>query len=132
MLYKTNTISKKRLGALGEDIALSHLRRTGMQLIARNMRLRNGEIDLLMLDKTTHVIVEVKTRAASAHAERFLFENIDRRKRAKLIALTQSYVRYQKKKFGQYPECRIDLVGVVLDPSKSLKLARVIHIKGAL
>lgn len=132
MFQKTNTIDKKRLGKLGEDIALWHLRKIGMQLISRNLRLRNGEIDLLMLDCAAHVIVEVKTRTASSHAERFLFENIDRRKKMKLVALAQGYMRGQKKKLGYYPDCRIDLLGVIIDPNQTLKSAQVVHIKGAL
>lgn len=132
MLWKTNTLSKNELGARGEDLALAHLRKSGMQLIARNLRLKNGEIDLLMLDRTTHVIVEVKTRSASAHAERFLFENVDRRKKLKLIALARSYVGAQKRKLGYYPDYRIDLLGVIIDPSKPRLPAQIIHIKGAL
>lgn len=38
-----------------------------MQLLERNYRCRAGEIDLVMLDGTTLVLVEVRSRSTSAH-----------------------------------------------------------------
>ncbi len=52
------------LGRWGEDRAARFLRRQGFRVVARNVRVRGGEIDLLCVapDERTIVVVEVKTR----------------------------------------------------------------------
>lgn len=57
------SFQRKKLGASGEDLALKFLRKKGFSLIGQNVRLFCGEIDLLMQDKNTLVIVEVKTKS---------------------------------------------------------------------
>ena len=53
------------IGRRGEDAAVRHLERLGLQLLERNYRCRGGEIDLVMLDGTTLVLVEVRLRTSS-------------------------------------------------------------------
>src|SRR5579863_7525549 len=53
------------LGVRGEQIAARHLRRRGLMILARNYRAAGAEVDLVVLDRTTLVFVEVKTRAGS-------------------------------------------------------------------
>lgn len=52
----------KQLGARGEDAAAAYLERTGMTVAERNWRCALGELDIVALDGTTLVLVEVKTR----------------------------------------------------------------------
>ncbi len=52
------------LGRLGEELAAAHLRRLGFATLARNVRTRHGEIDLIVFDGRTLAFVEVKTRLA--------------------------------------------------------------------
>lgn len=54
--------SRQQLGASGEELAAQLLLKRGYCLLARNLRLRLGEIDLLFLDGQTLVLVEVKTK----------------------------------------------------------------------
>lgn len=54
---------RKAIGLLGEELALAHLTAHGLTLIARNYRCKLGELDLVMLDGNTLVLVEVRTRA---------------------------------------------------------------------
>ena len=49
-------------GGRGEDRALSYLESRGLKLVARNVTLRVGEIDLVMRDRETLVFVEVRLR----------------------------------------------------------------------
>jgi putative endonuclease len=58
------TDRRQRIGKLGEDAALAHLRRLGFGLVARRYRTRGGEIDLIVCDGETLVFVETKTRVA--------------------------------------------------------------------
>ena len=54
------------VGARGERVAARHLRRLGYRILARNLRTRGGEIDLLAQapDRRTVVVVEVKSATA--------------------------------------------------------------------
>lgn len=56
------------LGRWGEDRAARFLRRKGYRVVARNVGVRGGEIDLLCVapDEATIVVVEVKTRQRRA------------------------------------------------------------------
>jgi putative endonuclease len=53
------------LGRAAEDQALHRLESAGLQLLARNYRCRAGEIDLVMLDPQTKVLVLVEVRSRS-------------------------------------------------------------------
>jgi putative endonuclease len=53
------------IGRRGEDAAASHLESHGLQLLERNYRCRGGEIDLVMLEGNTLVLVEVRLRTSS-------------------------------------------------------------------
>lgn len=52
------------VGRRGEDLALAHLRSAGLTLLARNYRCRGGEIDLVMREGATLVLVEVRLRSS--------------------------------------------------------------------
>jgi putative endonuclease len=53
------------VGRRGEDAALAHLESAGLRLLARNYRCRGGEIDLVMLEGATLVLVEVRLRSSA-------------------------------------------------------------------
>lgn len=50
-----------RLGRTGEHLARRFLERRGFELLARNLKLHTAEIDLLMRDGASFVLVEVKS-----------------------------------------------------------------------
>jgi putative endonuclease len=54
-------------GRRGEDLACRHLESQGLRLLERNHRCRAGEIDLVMLDSSTLVIIEVRSRSSAEH-----------------------------------------------------------------
>jgi putative endonuclease len=60
------TEDRRSLGQRGEDAACAYLERAGMTVIERNWRCQHGEIDVVALDGTTVVLVEVKTRRTTA------------------------------------------------------------------
>jgi putative endonuclease len=59
--------STTALGRRGEDLACRHLEAQGLRLLERNYRCRTGEIDLVMLQGATLVLVEVRSRSTSDH-----------------------------------------------------------------
>jgi putative endonuclease len=55
---------RRVLGDVGEQLAVDYLGSLGCKTIARNHRTRQGEIDLVALDRSTLAFIEVKTRRA--------------------------------------------------------------------
>lgn len=99
------SLERKELGRKGEEIALKFLEGKGFSLLQKNLRLKIGEIDLLMLDKETLVVVEVKTKTSSRYS--LPQERVDRHKQAKLVSLAKAvWKNFPKRKI------RIDVVAV--------------------
>ena len=64
-----NTMTRVQLGAMGEALAVDHLTRLGLRIVARNWRCRYGELDVIACDEATRtvVFVEVKTRTGDGY-----------------------------------------------------------------
>lgn len=60
------TRARMRLGAAGEELAASWYLARGYQVLARNWRCKEGEIDLVCALGHSLVICEVKTRSSAA------------------------------------------------------------------
>ena len=101
---------RKRLGAAGERFAASLLERRGYEILARNVRLPGGELDLVARHGVFLVIVEVRLRrGAPAGAA---LESITPAKRERLRRLTAQYCST----LDDEPEAvRIDVVAISLD-----------------
>ena len=52
----------KKVGNIGERYAANYLQKKGYKVIARNFKVKVGEIDIIAQDGDTLVLVEVKTR----------------------------------------------------------------------
>lgn len=78
------------LGLAGEHLAERELERRGMRVVARNVRTRIGEIDLICRDRDGYAFVEVKTRRAGSFVA--ALEAIDRRKAARLAVLAEAWL----------------------------------------
>ena len=50
---------------LSEDLASKYLRKNKLKIIAQNYLCRQGELDIVALDKSTLVFVEVRQRSCS-------------------------------------------------------------------
>ncbi len=71
------------LGRRAEDRALSFLTGEGLDLIERNYRCKAGEIDLVMQQQSTLVLVEVRSRSRSDFGS--AAETVGRRKQRRFI-----------------------------------------------
>ncbi len=60
------SLTRAEIGALGEQLAVEHLRTLGLVVLDRNWRCRYGELDVIAADDATRtaVFVEVKTRTS--------------------------------------------------------------------
>jgi putative endonuclease len=116
--------SKDRLGRRGERHAARFLKKHGCRILARNLDLGIGEIDLVARDGDELVFVEVKTRTGPAFGGPLMA--VDRSKRRKLVALARTYLA--KHKLDDVG-CRFDVVGVTFADGK--KAPEVEHVRGA-
>lgn len=91
-------LSPHALGRKGEQRAAWFYRLRGYSILARNVRLPAGEIDLVVKRGSTIVIAEVKTRQTSTAGEGH--EAVDRSKRERMIRLGDQYA-------GRHPDARL-------------------------
>lgn len=113
---------RQALGAYGERVAARHLEAAGLEVVERNWRCSEGEIDLVLRDGDVLVVCEVKTRTGEEGAGPH--EAITP---AKLERLTRLAERWQVDRSVRAPEVRIDLVAVH-HPARGA--ARVEHVRG--
>ena len=93
-------------GADAENRALVFLQGQGLKLIERNWRCKAGELDLVMLEGDTVVIVEVSGRSRDDHGD--AAETVDRRKRRKIINATLLWLA-ARPQYEEWP-LRFDVV----------------------
>jgi putative endonuclease len=101
---------RHRLGRWGEDLAATHLEAAGHNIVERNWRCRDGEIDLITRDGETLVFVEVKTRRGRAFGAPE--EALTPHKAERLLHLGQQYVYEHALDEVNW---RIDLIAVELN-----------------
>jgi putative endonuclease len=95
------------LGPRGEAIARRHLRRCGYLILARNYRAMGAEIDLVALDRSQLVFVEVKARTDSEAG--LPQEAVDDNKREQIRRAAEAYVAARH---AQAVATRFDLVAI--------------------
>ena len=79
------------LGKRAEDAAAAYVAGLGMRVVARNVRGRGGEIDIVALDGETVVFIEVKARASRAFGS--ALAAVDTRKRGRIRAIAEDYLQ---------------------------------------
>jgi len=80
-------------GDRAEEIACHYLSQQGLQLVTRNFRCQQGEIDLIMRDGDSLVIIEVRFRQSAKFGG--AIESITHKKQSRIIAATQYYLLTQ-------------------------------------
>ncbi|GAA1396976.1 YraN family protein [Luteococcus peritonei] len=121
------TSHDQQVGRLGEDLADAHLRGLGWQVIERNWRCPEGELDIIArepLDSggTALVFVEVKYRSGRGWGDPL--EAVTRAKVKRLAALAQLWLREHPQHAEQI---RIDAIGVLRVPGQR---HRISHARG--
>jgi putative endonuclease len=102
---------RKAIGVMGEELALAHLLGFGLRLVTRNYRCKLGEIDLVMLDGKTLVLVEVRCRAT--HEYGGAAASITWQKQRKL-AKTAEHLLMKNPELRRHP-ARFDVVAIMTD-----------------
>ena len=93
-------------GKKGEELAARALLNAGMEIVAKNVRSKYGEVDIVAIEKETIVFVEVKSW--SAYGLEDLQYGIDTKKQNKIIK-TAKYFLSENRKYSNMA-IRFDVV----------------------
>ena len=115
--------AKDAIGRYGEDVAARHLQEAGLEILARNWRCREGEIDIVAHERGALVFCEVKTRSTAACG--FPAEAVTRRKADRLRRLALLWLQEHP---GGGVDVRFDVVSVLRSAAGA---ATVEHIRAA-
>lgn len=92
-----------RIGAAAEELAARHLLAQGLKILARNFRVRGGEIDIIAQDGKELVFVEVRLRGNARFGG--AAASITPAKQQRVMLAAQHYLQQH----GERP-CRFDCV----------------------
>ncbi|BCW94648.1 MAG: YraN family protein [Fimbriimonadales bacterium] len=101
-------MSRTGLGRAGESQAARFLQAQGYTILARNWRIREGELDIVAQEGDTLAFVEVKTRRS--HACGAGEESVDARKQQRLGMLAERFLAARPDLV--FRQCRFDVVVV--------------------
>ena len=109
------TLARLHTGRIGEERASELLSTEGCEIVARNARTRAGEIDIVAVDRSTLVFVEVKTMRTGARSgpERPVLA-VGPRKQVQVRRLARAWLAETRP--PRYASIRFDVIGVSLDP----------------
>lgn len=102
-------MSHTQLGRAGEDAAAAYLKSIGHEILDRNWRCREGEIDLVSRDGSCLVMTEVKTRSSARTGDPL--EAITPRKLMRMRALAGMWCAAHPELIGKL---RLDAVSVIM------------------
>ena len=111
------TDPRRSLGSAGEDAVARWYSARGYEVVARNWRVREGEIDLVLRTGRTIVFCEVKTRRGDAFGSPF--DAVTRTKQQRLRGLA---VRWLAEHRVRAAEMRFDVAAVRVPRSGPLQI----------
>ena len=99
----------------GEEIAAQYLLNRGDEILARNWRIREGELDLISLDRSGLIhMIEVKTRSSTAFGHPL--EAIDTAKAHRIQRLALAWLATNGALGCDY---QIDAIAILISPDGS-------------
>lgn len=111
------TAQRQWIGRAAEDLVAARLAEASWEIVERNARTRFGELDIVALDGSTLVFVEVKAgREDSAFGPERPILGVDRRKQQRVRRLATAWMG-ERRDAPYYAEIRFDAVGVTFNRS---------------
>lgn len=114
------------LGAYGEQLVARYLLESGMQILDRNWRCSQGEIDIVAMDESCLVIVEVKTRGSLAFGSPV--EAVTPVKAARLRRLAGCWLADHRPRVDGVTDIRIDVIGVLRPKNGPAKIEHLVAV----
>jgi len=116
---KTDKVSRGAIGRWGETVAARYLEAHGFHVIARSVRYRDGELDIVAVTGGTLYFVEVKTRTGEGYGA---IESVAGGKRHRFIRAAR---RFCSERGLTDASCQFDCVVVLGRPGEAT--ARIRH-----
>jgi putative endonuclease len=108
---------RRRLGVAGEDAVARWYEAAGYEVLDRNWRCRDGELDLVVTQGGTLAFCEVKTRASTRFGAPFEAVTLTKQRRLRNLAL-----RWLAEHGTHRPALRFDVASVTSTPSGELAI----------
>lgn len=109
------------LGRQGEDMAVAFLKEKGWQILDRNWKLGDLEMDIVAKQADELVFVEVKTRASLYWGNPE--DAVDELRKRRMTAAANAYIKYHRLD----NPFRFDIIAIVLNPDEQ----KIDHIEDA-
>jgi putative endonuclease len=103
------TRARQQVGTLGEQAAAASLEDQGYEIVHRNYRCRNGEIDIVCEKNGVLVFCEVKTRTSDRFGLPEEAVTIAKRRRLRKLAL-----EYLQRESRRARQLRFDVISVAM------------------
>lgn len=103
--------NNRETGGFYEERACEYLKEKGLEILERNFRIRQGEIDIVARDKGTLVFVEVKYRKSSLAG--LPEEAVTYKKQRQISRVALFYFSFHKLPLST--PCRFDVVAIYKD-----------------
>ncbi len=112
-------MNKKELGKYGEEAAKKYLINKGYQILHRNWRFKQDEIDIIAKKAQWLIFIEVKTRTSTAFGKPHEF--VDSRKENALIRAADAYVHENKID----ENIRFDIISILVSSQKDILINHI-------
>lgn len=109
------------LGQAGEDVAVNYLCTKGYEVIERNYKWKNSEVDIICKKGRCVIVVEVKTRNSTALGEPYI--SVTRSKQRQIIKVTNHYIIENNIE----EDIQFDVVSIILNQHQT----KIEHIENA-
>ena len=100
---------KDAVGRYGEQLATQALIDDGLEIVERNWRCSDGELDIVAIDRDVLAFIEVKTRSSLAYGDPA--EAVTPAKAARIRRLAARWLIEHPDKY--WPKLRFDVVSVL-------------------
>ncbi len=115
-------MKRQATGKLGEKIAAEFLKKNGYEILEKNYRCSDGEIDIIAKYQNILVFIEVRTRSSRRFGTPE--ESITPHKKEKLRILAE---RYYQEHQGLPANWRIDVVAIEMGQGGRVKRIEIIE-----
>lgn len=112
---------RRQRGTQSEQLAADYLKARGLEVLARNLRCRAGELDLVCLDHEVLAVIEVRQRCGQQFGG--ALQSVSWRKQRKIIRAIRYLLLRQADWRGR--AVRFDVIGVEGRPERVHRLVWV-------
>lgn len=103
-------LNNKKIGNEGEEIACSYLLNKGYEILSRNWRTKEGEIDIICKHNSTIIFVEVKNLPNAS--KDMLCKVLNQEKRKRIIKTSKYFLLKHRQYNDSYIQFDVILIGM--------------------